>query len=73
MVERSINFKLLKAIKERGLLQRDFAQLVGDDPSTVSRIINGVWIPDRMRQLKYARTLGLGVRDIFSGQSGETK
>jgi hypothetical protein len=30
----------------------DEDQLLGDDPSTVSRISNGVWVPDRMRELK---------------------
>ena len=36
-----INFELLKAIREKELRQRDFAQLVDEHESVISRIING--------------------------------
>ncbi len=41
-----VNVALWAAIKEKGLRQKDFARLVGDDPSVVSRIINGQWNAD---------------------------
>jgi len=60
-----MNFKLLKAIREKGLTQRDFALLVDDHESVVSRIITGVWVPDEIRKLKYARILGRKPKELF--------
>ena len=50
-----MNFNLLRAIKEKGLTQKDFSHIVGDDPSVVSRIINGIWRPDELRKIKYIK------------------
>ena len=62
-----MNFKLLKAIKEKKYNQREFAQIVGDHESVVSRIINGVWNPDEGRKIKYARALGHKPEELFTG------
>ena len=59
------NSKLWAAIRERGMLQKTFAKIVGDDPSVVSRIITGQWNPDQMRKARYARALGLKVEELF--------
>jgi transcriptional regulator with XRE-family HTH domain len=60
-----MNYKLLIAIKEKGLTQREFAKLVGDHESIVSRIVNGQWNADEMRKIKYAKILGLKQTQIF--------
>jgi transcriptional regulator with XRE-family HTH domain len=59
------NFDLLRAIRERGLRQREFARLVGDHESVVSRIVNGIWVPDEARKIKYATAVGKKVEDLF--------
>ena len=60
-----MNFKLLKAIRKKGLRQRDFAKLVGDHESVVSRIVNGSWKPDQLRKLRYSRALGKKPEELF--------
>jgi transcriptional regulator with XRE-family HTH domain len=61
----NMNFELLRAIKENGLTQKDFSAIVGDDPSVVSRIINGVWNPDDIRKIRYAKALKMKIEDLF--------
>lgn len=61
-----MQFNLLKAIKEEGFTQRDFARLVNDHESVVSRIINGTWIIDEKRRIRYARVLNRKPDDLFS-------
>jgi DNA-binding XRE family transcriptional regulator len=62
------NTKLLTAIREKGMRQKDFAKAIGDHPTFISRVING-WINlDEIRKLKYAKLLGCSVDDLFSGQ-----
>jgi len=63
-----INFELLKSIKEEGLNQREFAQLVGEHESVISRIINGTWNIDQMRKIKFAKILGKKPDEIFSDE-----
>lgn len=65
-----MNVKLLLAIRGQGLTQREFSRLVGDHESVVSRIVNGVWVPDEMRKIRYAKALRKRVDDLFAG--GET-
>jgi transcriptional regulator with XRE-family HTH domain len=60
-----MNFALLRAIKENGLTQKDFSAIVGDDPSIVSRIVNGIWNPDGMRKIRYAKVLKMKIEDLF--------
>ena len=60
-----MNFELLKSIRQMGLRQRDFAKLVGDHESVVSRIINGIWNADKMRKIKYAKALGKRPEELF--------
>jgi transcriptional regulator with XRE-family HTH domain len=64
-----INFGLLRAIKESGFTQRDFSALVGDHESVVSRIVNGIWIPDPVRKIRYAKILRKKVEDLFDGKA----
>lgn len=59
------NAKLWAAIRQRGMLQKDFARIVEDDPSIVSRIVTGQWNPDPQRKARYARALGMEVKEIF--------
>jgi hypothetical protein len=59
------NLKLLIAIRERGMSQKDFASVVNDHPTFVSRVVNG-WVNlDDSRKLKYAMALGKKVENIF--------
>ena len=60
------NLKLWMAIQENNLRQKDFARLVGDHHTFISRVVNG-WINlDEYRKIKYARILGRKVEDIFA-------
>ena len=59
------NLKLLIAIRERGMRQADFAKVVGDHFTFVSRVVNG-WINlDDRRKAKYAMILGKTVQELF--------
>ena len=59
------NLKLLTAIRERGMRQVDFARVVGDHFTFVSRVVNG-WVNlDDRRKSKYAKTLGKNVQELF--------
>lgn len=59
------NVKLLAAIRERGFRQIDFAKVVGDHHTFVSRVING-WVNlDEPRKVKYARVLGKKSAELF--------
>ena len=59
------NIKLLFAIISKDLKQRDFAGMVGDHFTTVSKVINGRLNLDKDHQKRYADALGLNVGDIF--------
>ena len=59
------NIKLLAAIRERGFRQIDFAKVVNDHHTFISRVING-WINlDERRKVKYARALGKKTTELF--------
>ena len=59
------NIKLLSAIRERGFRQVDFAKVVGDHHTFISRVVNG-WINlDDVRKAKYARVLGKEPAELF--------
>ena len=57
--------KLLTAIREKGLRQKDFAIAVGEHETTVSMVVTGKLNLDDVRKVKYARTLGKSVTDLF--------
>ena len=59
------NFEFLRAIREIGLRQREFAQLAGEHESVISRIINGTWNIDQMRKIKFSKILGKKPEDLF--------
>ena len=59
------NIKLLSAIRERGFRQNDFARVVGDHFTFVSRVVNG-WVNlDEARKARYAQTLGKKPSELF--------
>ena len=59
------NTKLLVAIREKGMRQKDFAKAVGDHPTFISRVVNG-WINlDDARKARYARALGKKTTELF--------
>jgi hypothetical protein len=59
------NLKLLSGIRKKGLRQVDFARLVGDHHTFISRVVNG-WINlDEGRKQKYADALGMKVSELF--------
>jgi plasmid maintenance system antidote protein VapI len=60
-----MNFALLKAIKEERLTQREFARLVGDHESVVSRVINEIWVIDEMRKIRYSKVLRRKPEELF--------
>jgi len=65
-----MNFKFLQAIREKGLRQRDFAKIVGDHESVISRIVNGVWNPSEAQKIRYAKALKCKVGEIFRPING---
>ncbi len=59
------HLKLLMAIRESEMRQVDFARVVGDHFTFVSRVVNG-WINlDDRRKAKYAKALGKSVGELF--------
>ena len=67
------NLKLLNAIRANGLKQKEFAHLVGESASNVSRVIRG-WVNlDEANKLKYAKVLGCNVEDIFTVDEEEER
>jgi plasmid maintenance system antidote protein VapI len=59
------NLNLLIAIREQGLRQKDFAKILNVHPTTISSVINGrLNLPDA-EKIRYAKTLGKKVEDIF--------
>ncbi|WP_419659685.1 putative DNA-binding protein, lambda repressor-like [Desulfosarcina variabilis str. Montpellier] len=59
------NIKLFAAIKRSGLSQKEFARIIGEQPSTVSRVINGWFNLNDHGKAKYAHFLGCDVEEIF--------
>ncbi len=59
------NLKLLMAIREKGLTQKQFAKLVGDPETSISRVVRGYFNLDDQRKRRYAEALGKRVADIF--------
>lgn len=59
------NFHLLRAIKENGMTQKEFAEIVGSNSTTISRVINGWWRLDQKRKLKFAKALGQKPGQLF--------
>ena len=59
------NIKLLAAIRECGFRQNDFARVVGDHETIISRVINGWHNLDDRRKAKYARALGKKPSELF--------
>jgi transcriptional regulator with XRE-family HTH domain len=60
-----INFELLRAIRERGLTQRDFARMVEENESKVSLVVNGVWKPNALTKIKWSKALRMKSEDLF--------
>jgi len=59
------NIPLLVAIREKGWTQKDFAKIVGDHPTFVSRVVNG-WVNlSDDHQAKYASVLDCKAEELF--------
>jgi transcriptional regulator with XRE-family HTH domain len=56
------------ALAERGLTQREFAQLAGENRAIVSLVVRGHRNLDKLRQVKWAKILGCRVEDIFPNE-----
>jgi len=61
-----MNWELFKELKQRRITQSEFAKMVGDHPSVVSRVVTGVWNLDPVRKEVYARTLGKKPEELFT-------
>ena len=59
------NLKLLNAIRNKGLRQKDFAILVGDNTSIVSGVIRGRLNLDDEQKIKYAKVLDCKIKELF--------
>ncbi len=59
------NIELLVAIRKKGLRQVDFARVVGDHHTFISRVING-WVNlDDARKERWARELDREPGELF--------
>ena len=59
------NLKLLIAIRERGMRQKDFAKAVGEHHTFISRVING-WVNlDEARKARFAKALKMKKGKLF--------
>jgi len=60
------NINFLKAIRERNLSQKEFARLVGDHETLISRVVRGHWNLDEERKIRYAKVLNKKPEELFS-------
>jgi len=59
------NLRLLSAIRNRGMRQKEFAALVGVHYSEISRVING-WVNlSEDQKASYAKALDCKKEDLF--------
>ena len=65
-MEVKYNIQLLTALKEKGLTQKEFAEIVGDHPTFVSKVVNGWANLDVPRQRLYAKALKKPVKELFA-------
>jgi transcriptional regulator with XRE-family HTH domain len=68
-MENYMRLNLLFKIKKKGITQRQFARLVGDHETVVSRVINGWWNIDDKHKERYAKVLETDVDEIFGDES----
>ena len=59
------NAVLWQAIKTKWGNQRAFARALGVDQSEVSRVVNGSWILQEDKKIRYAEALGISVNILF--------
>ena len=59
------NLKLIAEIESQGLKKQWIAKKAGIDPSTLSRIISGVFNPTSIQASRIAEIIGVHVDDIF--------
>jgi transcriptional regulator with XRE-family HTH domain len=60
------NLKLLVAIREKGLTQKAFAELVRINPTIVSLVLRGRFILDEDQKVKFAEALGKNPDELFN-------
>ena len=61
-----VQVNLLIALRVLGLKQKDFAKLVGQHPSVISRVITGVYNLNRDQEEIYANALGVPRDELFN-------
>lgn len=59
------NLNLVVALRRRGMSQKILAELVGQHPSVVSRVVSGVYNLDEEQERLYAEVLGMRREDLF--------
>jgi len=59
------NMSLLGALREKNLSQKEFARLVGDHETLISRVVRGHWNLDEKRKIKYAKILKKKPEELF--------
>jgi len=65
MKEPKYQGRLKESIANAGMNQRQFAEKVGVCPSFVSRVVNGKWLLDSLRQSVWSAYLGKKRGEIF--------
>lgn len=59
------NTRLLLAIRERGIRQRDLARIIGISETIISRVVNGVYNPDAVLKSRIAKALKRKQEELF--------
>ena len=62
---RNMDARVLVAIRERGIRQRDLARIVGISETIISRVVNGIYNPDEVLQARIAKVLKRKPEELF--------
>ena len=63
--------RILLAIRERGIRQRDLARIIGISETIISRIVNGIYNPDEILKSRIAKALKRKPEELFGAHYPE--
>lgn len=64
---RSITYRIKELLQEKGISQKDLAELTGITESAISHYVNGTRVPRGANLVKIANVLGTTADDLLSG------
>jgi transcriptional regulator with XRE-family HTH domain len=66
-----MDMRILLAIRERGMRQRDLARIIGISESNISRVVNGIYNPDAVLQSQIAKALKCKPEKLFDATNNQ--